>query len=122
MIDVSELYGERQELLDKLDEVITYKKNVGRLLARSEHAYKKARTLKMAEAMLIGYTCEHGTTKPVAATAVNELVQGDSVIADLRLQRDLHMADAEVTQEKIYALKLQINILTTDIENVRRMV
>ena len=121
-MDISELYAEREELIAQLDKVIEFKKNVGRKLARAEYEYKKARTKLMARMMIVGYETEHGDTKPIAATAVYNMAQGDEEIALLKLQRDLHQADADVTQEKIYQLKLQINILNSDIENVRKMI
>lgn len=108
--------------MKKLDEVILFKKEVGRKLAKAEYFYKKERTKLMARMMIVGYETEDGETKPIAATAVYNMAQGDEIVAKLKLQRDMYQADAEVTQEKIYALKLQINILNSDIENIRRMV
>jgi len=121
-MDITELYADREELIQELDKTIKYKKKVGRDLARAEYDYKKARTMTMARMMIVGYETEDGKTKPIAATAVSDLAQGTEEVAEFRVKRDLRKADAEVTQERIYQLKLQINILTADIENVRRMV
>jgi len=114
------LYEQRQDLLTLLTDCISYKKDNGRKLAKAEYEYKKARTLLMAKMMLVGYEVEEGVTKPIAATAVYNLAQGDPDVAKLKLKRDLCQSDADVTQEKIYQIKMQINIIEEDIKNVRR--
>jgi len=118
---MQDMYEQRQDLIQLLTECIEYKKDNGRLLAIAEYEYKKARTLLMAKMMLVGYKTDEGTTKPIAATAVYNLAQGDPDVAKLKLTRDYRQADADVTQEKIYQIKLQINIIEEDIKNVRRM-
>ena len=122
MLDMAELYGERETYLQALEDAIQFKKKIGRRLAVAERDYKVARTKLMAEMMIVGYTTPNGKTKSIAATAVYDLAQGDEVVAELKLKRDMCAADDSVTQERIYQLKLQINILSTDIENVRRIV
>ena len=117
---MQELYEKRNDLLNLLTECISYKKDNGRKLAQAEYEYKKARTLLMAKMMLDGYETEDGKTKTIAATAVYNLAQGDPNVAKLKLERDLRQADAEVTQEKIYQLKLQINIIEDDLKNIRK--
>ena len=109
-------YKKRKELVDLLHECITFKKINGRKLAEAEYEYKKSRTLLMAKMMIIGYEVEEGKTKPIAATAVYNLAQGDPEIARLKMERDLRQADADVTQEKIYAIKLQISIIESDLK------
>jgi len=117
---MKDMYEQRQDLIKLLGECITYNKDNGRLLAVAEYEYKKARTILMTKMMLLGYTTEDGTTKPIAATAVYNLAQGDPDVAKLKLERDYRQADAEVTQEKIYSIKLQLSILEEDIKNVRK--
>jgi len=117
---MQDLMEQRQDLIELLTECIAYKKDNGRLLAKAEYEYKKARTLLMAKMMLDGYETKHGKTKPIAATAVYNMAQGDPEVAKLKLERDYRQSDADVTQEKIYQLKLQINIIEDDLKNIRR--
>jgi len=117
---MQDLYEQRNDLLKLLTECISYKKTNGRKLAEAEYEYKKARTLLMARMMVAGYEIENSVTKPIAATAVYNLAQGDPDVAKLKLARDLCQSDADVTQEKIYQLKLQINIIEEDLRNIRK--
>ncbi len=109
-------YIKRKELMEQLNDCIAFKKETGRRLARAEAEYKQARTLLMAKMMIVGYECEDGTTKPIAATAVYNLAQGDPEIAKLKLARDLRQSDLDVTQEKIYQVKLHLNIIENDLK------
>ena len=117
---MQELYEQRNDLIKLLNDCIGYKKENGRALAIAEYNYKKARTLLMVKMMVDGYTTEDGKTKAIAATAVYNLAQGDPNVAKLKLERDYRQADAEVTQEKIYSVKLQINIIEDDLKNIRK--
>ena len=117
---MEELYQKRIDLISLLTDCIEYKKTNGRKLCDAEYSYKKARTLLMTRMMLEGYTTVDGTTKKIAATAVYNLAQGDPEVAKLKLERDLRQADAEVTQEKIYQVKLQLKIIEDDIANIRK--
>jgi len=74
----------------------------------------------MHKMMLDGYEYDGRKTKPIAATAVYNMAQGDPEVAKLKLERDIRQADLDVYQEQIYSLKLQINILEKDIENDRK--
>jgi hypothetical protein len=114
------LYEQRNDLIKLLNDCISYKKTNGRKLAEAECEYKKARTMLMTRMMLDGYEVLQGKTKPIAATAVYNLAQGDEEVAALKLERDLRQADADVTQEKIYSIKLQINIIEEDLRNIRK--
>ncbi len=117
---MQDIYEQRNDLIKLLTDCISYKKDNGRNLAQAEYDYKKARTMLMAKMMLVGYEVEEGVTKPIAATAVYNLAQGDPEVAKLKLKRDLCQSDADVTQEKIFQIKMQIRIIESDIENVRR--
>jgi len=110
----------RTKLITQLTSCITMKREIGRKLAQAEHDYKKARTLLMHKMMLDGYEQNGKKTKPIAATAVYNMAQGDPEVAKLKLERDIRQADLDVYQEQIYSLKLQINILEKDIENDRK--
>ena len=119
-MDISDLLGERETFLNALDKAVKAKGDSGRALAHAEFSYKKANTKCMMKMMLVGYETLEGKTKPIAATACATLAQGDDLVAELRLQRDVCAATDSVNQEEIYRLKLQINIIGTDLENCRR--
>lgn len=110
----------RDDKLKLLNECIDAKKKVGRKLADAEYHYKKARTMLMHRMMLDGYELHGEKTKPIAATAVYNLAQGDPTVAAFKKERDICQADYDVLQEKIYALKKEIDILTSDIESSRK--
>jgi len=117
---MQDLYEQRNDLIQLLNDCIGYKKDNGRALAVAEYEYKKARTLLMTKMVLDGYESEDGKTKPIAATAVYNLAQGDPEVAKLKLERDYRQADAEVTQEKIYSIRLQLKIIEEDLKNIRK--
>ena len=117
---MQDLIEQRSDLIVLLNDCIEYKKTNGRKLAIAEYEYKKARTLLMTRMMLDGYEVDGEKTKKIAATACYQLAQGDPVVAKLKLERDYRQADAEVTQEKIYSVKLQLNIIESDLSNIRK--
>jgi hypothetical protein len=117
---LQELYDERSKLVKHLNESIIKKQKLGKIYAKAEQDYKSERTRLMAKMMILGYESESGLTKPIAATAVYNMAQGDKVVAKLKYTRDLAMYEMDVVQENIYALKLQINIIEEDLKNIRR--
>ncbi len=116
---MQELMQEREKIKKELNSCIIYKKKVGRDLARAEYEYKRVRTINMHRLMIHGYELNGEKTKPIAATAVYDMVQGIPEVADARLKRDLRKADFDVTQEKIYQCKLELQILESDIKAIR---
>ena len=117
---MQDLYDKRSELVKHLNESIIKKQKLGKIYAEAEYKYKTERTKLMAKMMIIGYETENGLTKPIAATAVYNMAQGDKEVAKLKYGRDLAMYEMDVVQENIYSLKLQINIIENDLKNIRK--
>jgi len=117
---MQEMYEQRKELIENLNKSIVKKQQLSKIYADAEYKYKTARTRLMTKMMIIGYETEDGATKPIAATAVYNLAQGDKEVAKLKHVRDLAQYEIDVVQENIYAIKLQINVIEEDLKNVRR--
>ncbi len=113
---MQELMAERNAIKQDLNAAIIFKKKVGRELAKAEYEYKKERTKAMHRAMIEGYK----GSSPVAATAVYNLIQGDEAVGQLRLIRDTKRADLDVTNERINQKKLELRIIESDIEAIRK--
>jgi|GEM_PF-5244412 len=117
---MEELYSKRKQLIEDLNKSIVKKQELGKIYATAEYKYKSERTKLMAKMMILGYETENGLTKPIAATAVYNMAQGDKEVAKLKYTRDLAMYEMDVVQENIYAIKLQINVIEEDLKNIRR--
>jgi len=117
---MQEMYEQRKELIENLNKSIFKKQKLSKIYADAEYKYKTARTRLMAKMMIIGYETNYGATKPIAATAVYNLAQGDEEIGKLKRVRDLAQYEMDVVQENIYAIKLQINVIEEDLKNIRR--
>lgn len=109
-----ELIQQREEVRRELNDAIIFRKNCGRALAQAEHDYKRCRTLWMHRIMIEGYE----GSKPIAATAAYDFVQGIPEVVEYKLERDLKQADLDVTVERINQKKLELRILDGDIRAI----
>lgn len=103
-----------------LDKCITSLKENNRKLAYAERNYRKALTQESLRLKILGYEGELGKTEPVAWTKADTIAMGLPEVAELRLQRDLARGDVDTLLQKIYQIKLELDIIQSDMAAMRK--
>lgn len=112
-MDLSKMYERRSALSKQLDETISYRKKLSKELPEAERKYRKAMSETIVK-LNAGDIEDYGK---VAWTACYDIAKG--INHKLMYKRDSRKYMYETTQEKIYALKLQIRIIDEDIKAIR---
>lgn len=108
---------DNRELLTKCIDSL---KILNRKLAKSEYEYRLKLTQESLRLKIEGYTGELGKTEPVAWTKADVIAMGLPEVASLRFARDLAKGDVETIMQKIYQIKIELDIIKTDMEAIRK--
>ena len=102
-----DLINDLQELIDKLNISIKSLAKNGKALSQAEYEYKillRQEALKLRE------------TENMPVTLINQIIYGVPEVAKKRFARDVAETYYNTNQEQINALKLQIRIISNQIE------
>ena len=92
-----------------------------RKLADAEQKYRMAYTSECIKIKLDGVEGKEGKkTSPVAWTMTSEIARGLPQVANLRYERDLVKGEIEAIMQKIYQTKIEINLLQSEMESIRK--
>jgi len=121
MQDLHNTLTEERDLLKKL---IKSLQTYNRKLAEAEFEYRKALTSTCFLLKTEGYSGEiDGEYREVGETAwtvTTTLARGIPEVAEKRLERDTVEGEKEAIQQKIFQVKIEINLLETEMEAIRR--
>lgn len=107
---MQDLYLELQGLRNTLNLAIAKLKTRGQEKALAEAEYRKALAKKILEER----------TQGTPVTIINDICRGDEEIAKLKLNRDIAETLYETALQKIYATKLEIDIVSKQMEAERK--
>ena len=112
---------ENRELLKKL---IKSLQTHNRKLAQAEFEYRKTLTSTCFMLKSEGYEGEidgeHREVGETAWTVTTTLARGIPEVAEKRLERDTVEGEKEAIKQKIYQTKIEIDLLTKEMEAIRR--
>ena len=115
MQDTQNQLVDNRELLNALIKSL----QVGnRKLAKAEHDYRLAYAKECIKIKIDGAEGEKGKTDPVAWTMTPTIARGNKEVASCRYERDIMQGEVEAIMQKIYAVKLEINILQKELEAI----
>ena len=117
---MQDLINESRKNRDLLSECITSLKENNRKLAYTERNYRKALTTESLRLKILGYEGELGKTEPVAWTKADTIAMGLPEVAELRLQRDIARGDVDTLLQKIYQIKIELDIIQSDMAAMRK--
>lgn len=103
-----------------LNECIDSLKILNRKLAHAERDYRVALTQESLRLKIMGYEGDLGKTEPVAWSKADTIAMGLPAVAELRLQRDLASGDVNTIMQKIYQIKIELDIIQSDMEAMRK--
>lgn len=112
-MDLNELYDRRKKLVKKLYNVIAEKEEYGKALSQAENEYRK----KLSKTMVKLNAGEIEDYGKVSWTSTYNIAKG--IVADLMEKRDFNKYMYEVSEEKIWALRLEIKIIEADVNSFR---
>ena len=102
-----DLFNDIQELILKLNNSINLLAKYGRELSIAERDYK---IILRQEALKLR------NDDKMAVSLINQIIYGVPVVADKRFKRDVAEAMYQTAQENINVLKLQLRVLTKQLE------
>ena len=117
MQDLHNTLTEERDLLKKL---IKSLQECNRRLADAEQTYRRRYTEACIRIKLDGIEGKKGKTEPVAWTMTGELARGIQGVASARHERDVLKGEKEAILQKIYQTKIEIDLLTKEMEAIRR--
>lgn len=107
---MQDLYNEIQKLRNELNLAIEFAKKRGQDLAKAERDYRVA----LSQKILI----ERDNKVPV--TIISDICRGDKEIADFKFNRDTQEVLYKSAGERINATKLEIRIVESQMESMRK--
>ncbi len=113
---IKESTNNRKLLNDCIDSL----KVLNRKLANAEYHYRLALTKESLRLKIGGYEGELGKTESVAWSKADMIAMGLPGVAELRLERDLAKGDVDTILQKIYQLKIEIDINQMDMAAIRK--
>ena len=120
-ITMQDTYNELKENRKMLSKMISALQKVNRKLAAAEQEYKKEFASECIRIKLNGVGDGKGnTTAPVAWTMTNQIARGLESVAKLRYNRDVLKGEHEAVKQKIYQVKIEIDILQKEMEAIRK--
>lgn len=102
---ITDSLAQRDDGMQQLTEAQSSFKAAGVALAEAEHAYRVAKAVKIFELRDEGQP----------ATIIGDLVNGDSYIAELRMERDVAEVEFKAVQSNINTLKLELRLINDEI-------
>ena len=120
-ISMQDTYNDLQAERDMLKKLIKSLQNYNRKLAEAEQNYRMAYSKECIRIKLDGVEGENGEkTSPVAWTKTGEIARGLDNVAELRYKRDLLKGEVEAIMQKIYAVKIEIDLLDKELQAIAK--
>lgn len=107
---MQDLIIESEELRKQLNDNIDELKKVGYKKAKAEYEYRVA----LSKGIMVQ------RSQGVPVTIINDVVRGNENIAKLKFQRDFAETLNDAAKQKIYATKIELEIVENQIEAERK--
>ena len=119
-ISATDTYQDLKKERKMLKKLIKSLQQYNRKLAEAEQEYRKEYSKECIRIKLDGVEGESGKTEPVAWTMTPDIARGLDNVAKLRYKRDTLKGEVEAIMQKIYAVKIEIDLLDKELQAIAK--